>query len=60
MSHHFAVVAINGQLRFERLDQIECREDVFHRIVVATGRELHFKLAGHRPAANAHHERRGE
>ena len=57
MSNHFAVVAIDGHLRFERFDQVERREHVLHRIVVAGGRELHFEFAGHRPAANAHDER---
>ena len=53
----FAVVAIDGHLRFERLDQIERFEDVLHRIVVAIRSELHFEFAGHRTATNADDER---
>ena len=52
----FAVVAIDGQLRFERFDEIERFEHVLHRIVVAIRGELHFELAGHRAATDADDE----
>ena len=53
----FAVGAVDGHLIFERFDQIECRKDVLHRVVVARGRQLHFPFAGHRPPADAHQQR---
>jgi hypothetical protein len=53
---NFTVVAIDGQLGFERFDEIERFENVVHRIVIACRGELHFEFASHRAAANAYYE----
>ena len=40
----FAIVAIDGHLRFERFDQVERFEDVLHRIVIAIRGKLDFEF----------------
>jgi hypothetical protein len=53
-ANHLAFVAVDGHLRFQRLDQIERGENVLHGVVVSRGGELYFKFARHRATTNAY------
>ena len=55
----FALLAINRELIFEPIDQIERGDGQFRAVGILARVEQHFKFAGHRPAADANQIRLG-
>ena len=53
---YFALIAINAQLVFQPLYQIERLQSVFRPVAVLPGIEKDLKVAGHRPAAEVQEE----